>query len=116
MFNLGNKKDTLDKEGDIVSLLIVPCAQADVCCATGHCCERMGSWRIRNARRTTRDVFLFGNLTPQKARFRSVNNYKELQEIHIQVKSEYVGTLTMTEFMTQSGTISTITCLTWTQT
>ena len=54
--------------------------------------------------------------TPQKTRFRSVNNYKELQEIHIQVKSEYVGTLTTIELMTQSRTTSTTTCLTWTQT
>ena len=54
--------------------------------------------------------------TPQKTRFRSVNNYKELQGIHIQVKSEHVGTLTMTELMTQSRTTSTTTCLTWTQT
>ena len=53
--------------------------------------------------------------TPQKTRFRSVNNYKELQGIHMQVKSEYVGTLT-TELMTQSRTTSTTTCLTWTQT
>ena len=54
--------------------------------------------------------------TPQKTRFRSVNNYKELQDIHIQVKSEYVGTVTTTELMTQSRTTNTTTCLTWTQT
>ena len=34
--------------------------------------------------------------TPQQTRFRSVNNYKELPRIHIQAKSEYVGTLTTT--------------------
>ena len=39
--------------------------------------------------------------TPQKTRFRSVNNYKELQEIHIQVKSQYMGRLTTTELMTR---------------
>ena len=48
--------------------------------------------------------------TPQKTRFRSVNNYKEFQGIHMQVKSEYVGTLMTTEFMTQSRTTSTTTC------
>ena len=53
--------------------------------------------------------------TPQKTRFRSVNNYEELQGIHMQVTSEYVETLT-TELMTQSRTTSTTTCLTWTQT
>ena len=38
-------------------------------------------------------------------------NYKELQEIHIQVKSEYVDTLTMTEMMTRMRrTESTTTC------
>ena len=52
---------------------------------------------------------------PQKTRFRSVNNYKELQGIHMQVKSEYVGTLTMTEMMTRMRrATSTTTCLTWT--
>ena len=51
--------------------------------------------------------------TPQKTRFRSVNKYKELQEIHIQVKSEYVGTVTTTRMR---RTTSTTTCLTWTQT
>ena len=30
--------------------------------------------------------------TPQKTRSRSVNNYKELQEIHVQVKSQYMDT------------------------
>ena len=30
--------------------------------------------------------------TPQKTRFRSVNNCKELQEIHIQVKCQYMDT------------------------
>ena len=39
--------------------------------------------------------------TPQKTRFRDENNYKELQEIHIQVKSEYVGTLTTIELTTR---------------
>ena len=51
-----------------------------------------------------------------KTRFRSVNNCKELQEIHMQVKSEHVGTLKTTELMTQSRTTSTTTCLTWTKT
>ena len=54
--------------------------------------------------------------TPQKTRFRSVKNYLELQGIHIQMKSEYVGTLMTTELMTQSRATSTTTCLTWTQT
>ena len=31
--------------------------------------------------------------TLQKTRFRSVNNYKELQEIHIQVKSQKNGNI-----------------------
>ena len=42
--------------------------------------------------------------TPQRTRFRIVNMYKELQEIHIQVKSEYLGTLTTIKLMTQSRT------------
>ena len=46
-----------------------------------------------------------------ETRFRSVNNYKALQEIHIDVKSEYVGTLTTIELMTQSRTTSTTTCV-----
>ena len=49
--------------------------------------------------------------TSKKTRFRSVNNYKELQGIHLQVKSEYVGTLTMTEMMTRlRRATSTTTC------
>ena len=39
---------------------------------------------------------------------------EQIQEIHMQVKSEYVGTLTTTELMTRMR--STTTCLTWTQT
>ena len=31
--------------------------------------------------------------TPQKTRFRSVNNLQNMQGIHIRVKSEYVGTI-----------------------
>ena len=41
---------------------------------------------------------------------------EQLQGIHIQVKSEYVGTLMTTELMTQSRTTSTTTCLMWPQT
>ena len=40
----------------------------------------------------------------------------QLQGIHIQVKSEHVGTLMTTELMTQSRTTSTTTCLMWPQT
>ena len=50
--------------------------------------------------------------TPQKTRFRSVN---KLEGIHIQVKSEFVGTLMTTELMTQSRTTSTTTYLMWPQ-
>ena len=41
---------------------------------------------------------------------------EQLQGIHIQVKSRYMGTLTMTEMMTRMRRTSTTTCLTWTQT
>ena len=41
---------------------------------------------------------------------------EQLQGIHIQVKSEYVGTLMTTDLMTQSRTTSTTTCSMWPQT
>ena len=40
---------------------------------------------------------------------------EQLQGIHIQEKSEYVGTLKTTELMTQSRTTSSTTCLMWPQ-
>ena len=41
---------------------------------------------------------------------------EQLQGIHIQVKSEHVGTLMTIELMTQSRTTSTTSCLMWPQT
>ena len=39
--------------------------------------------------------------TLQRTRFSNVNNYKELQETHKQVKSQHMGRLTTTELMTR---------------
>ena len=45
------------------------------------------------------------------------DNLQNMQGIHIQVKSQYMGTLAMTEIMTRMRrATNTTTCLMWTQT
>ena len=75
------------------------------------CCN----WIVYSWRRSTAtDGKCKDNTT--KDPFSQCENPQNLQGIHIQVKSECVGTLRTTELMTQSSTTSTSTCLMWPQT